>query len=246
MTWLTLWSSDTTEPAAVWGSGALDVWAVGAPIYPASGDDYIVHDTSGSFAPVPSGVTQYLSSVWSAASGDAWAVGLGGLLHWNGLSWSPVSSPLPLGAGGVWGLDAQRVFRVAGDQSIAAWDGTAWSIEHADPVGAGLTAVGGTDPSHLWAVGAPATIFAFESDSNRALGCGDVQGQCGAASACAVGQGHVSDYPCSGSDVCCVAETACGGVEMECCEGLGAGPRAVCHNGAFYCVAPSGPCPAHP
>jgi hypothetical protein len=248
--WSTLWSSDTTAPARVGGSSATDVWVVGGVIYPSFGDDDILHATGGSFAPVPSGLMEGLSSEWSAAPDDAWATGPGGLVHWNGQGWSLVSSPLPLGvvgAGGVWGLGAKQVWLVGADPRIAVWDGSAWTIQHADPVGAALDAVGGSDPSHLWAVGENATIMRFDTTLHGTPACGDVQGQCGAAGACAPGQGHLSDYACGGAQVCCVAPTACGGEgEAQCCLDGGPGPRPICHNGASVCPSPSAPCPQHP
>ncbi len=246
-TWSTAWSSSEMALAAIAGSSTSDVWVVGAPIYPTFGDHYILHGQAQGFTPVASGVSQYLSSVWSADASHAWAYGLGGLLAWNGQSWSAVSTTLPLGQGGVWGLAKDAVWAVGGDQQIAFFDGSAWKTVHADAIGSGLTAVGGSDASHAWAVGEN-VVMRFDTTVTATATCADVRGQCGDASACGVGQGHASDYACSGGGgtVCCVAETACGGAELACCDGGNPGPRPLCHNGAFYCPGTSSPCPLHP
>jgi hypothetical protein len=246
-TWSTVFTSDEMAPAAVSGSSASDVWLVGQDIYPAFGDHFVQHASSGAFAPVASGATQSLSSVWSAGPGDAWAKGIGGLFHWDGAAWSAVSTTLGLAYGNVWGLASSAVFAVGDDQRIDEWNGKAWTTVHDDAVGAGLVAVGGSDATHLFAVGENTTILRFDTALSGEPTCADVRGQCGDASACGVGQGHTSDYACSGSSVCCVAQAACGGFEAECCvNGSDPGPRAVCHNGAFYCPAGSQPCPQHP
>jgi hypothetical protein len=245
--WSTIWSSATTGPAAVWGSSASDVWVVGSFIYPASGDHYILHGTGGGdFTDVPSGVTHYLSSVWSAAPDDTWAFGFGGLVHGDGQAFTAVPTTLPLGSGGVWGLDAEHVWLVGADPRIAAWNGNTWTIQHEDSAGAALVAVGGTDTSHVWAVGANATIFQIDTAIRGTPTCGDVGGTCGDASACAPGSGHVTDYACTAGATCCVVETACGGPELSCCDGSYAGARPTCHDGAFVCPSPSTPCPLHP
>jgi hypothetical protein len=245
--WSNVWSSYATSPEGVFGSGASDVWVVGSDIYPTFGDHFLLHGATGGFSEVASGVTQYLARGWASGPNDAWAKGLGGLLHWDGASWTPVATPLGLGTGGVWGRASNDVYAVGGDQQIAHWDGATWTTVHADPVGAGLVAVGGADAAHAWAVGSHATILRFDTTVTGTPSCADVRGTCGDASACGVGQGHPSDYACSGASTCCVAETACGGVEADCCDSGGnPGPRAICHNGESYCPAGSQPCPQHP
>jgi len=240
--WSNAWSSVETAPQGLFGSSSNDIWIVGAEIYPTDGDHFILHGAGGSFSDVASGVTQYLRSGFSAGPSDAWAIGLGGLLHWNGSAWSAATSPLAAGDGGVWGLSSSFVLAASG-RRIAQWNGATWTTVHDDDVGATLSGVGGADATHLWAVGDDATIFRFDTTVTGTPSCTDVRGQCGASCA----QGHVSDYACGGSSTCCVAATACGGAEPACCDGQGnPGPRAICHDGAFYCPSPATPCPQHP
>ncbi|HEY1954092.1 MAG TPA: hypothetical protein VGH28_00720 [Polyangiaceae bacterium] len=242
-TWSSLFDSGEMAPSGVAGSGASDVWVVGGN-FSWAGNQFILHGASSGFSPVSSGVTQSLGSVFASSSNDAWAKGAAGLFHWNGTSWSPVPTTLGLGEGGVWGLGADAVFAVGGAQQIDAWNGSSWSTAHDDKIGAALYAVGGSDASHLWAVGDDATIMRFDTSVTGTPSCADVHGTCGDASACS---GHASDYACGGASTCCVAATACGGSEPSCCvNGSDPGPRAVCHNGAFYCPGGASLCPLHP
>ena len=243
--WSSIFDSAEAAPAGVAGSSASDVWVVGSDFVP-SGNQFILHGPSSGFSPVASSATQYLASVFAPSPSDAWAKGLGGLFHWNGSTWSAVQTTLGLGEGGVWGLGANEVFAVGRDQRIDEWNGASWSTVHADPIGAPLYAVGGSDATHLWAIGENATVMRFDTTVTGAPTCSDVRGTCGDASACGVGQGHASDYACGGGGTCCVVETACGGAEPACCNGTDPGPRAICHAGLFYCPAPSQACPQHP
>ncbi len=244
--WSTSFSTIDTAPAGVAASSASDVWVVGGDMYPAFGDHYVLRGANATFTPQTSGLTQALSSAWSASKSDVWAIGQGGLVHWNGSAWSAVQTSWSTQTmtGTVWGLDSSRVWTVTGTQTIAAWNGSAWSSEHDDAIGAGLVGIHGSDASHRFAVGANGTIMRFDTTLQTAPACGDVHGQCGDASACS---GHVSDYACGGGATCCVAATACGGAEMQCCDSGGnPGPRAICHNGAQYCPSGSQACPQHP
>ncbi len=76
---------------------------------------------SDSIAPIPfvwssvsSGTTQDLWSAWGTSASDVWAVGWNGtILHYNGTSWSSVSSgTLPMDLYGVWGASASDVWAV--------------------------------------------------------------------------------------------------------------------------------------
>lgn len=244
--WSTIFPTTDTAPSSVSGSSSSDVWVVGGDMYPSFGDHYVIHGAGTSFSPEASGLSQSLTSVWSAAHDDAWAIGQAGFVHWNGSAWSVVQTPFDTNVSyaDVFGLSSTRVWAVLGSQTIAAWDGNAWTAEHADAVGARLVAIGGVDASHRFAVGENATIMRFDTTLTAAPTCGDVHGQCGAANHCL---DHLSDYACGGSDVCCVVETACGGVEIQCCDSTGnPGLRAICHNGAQVCPAGSQTCPQHP
>ena len=121
-----------------------------------------------------------LDGVSAAGPSDAWAVGqigLGPMLplaeRWNGTAWQNVAVPLPSGVtqGSLRGIDdlapndawavGRQVSPVGGDSLtlIEHWNGSQWAVV-ASPnpeTGPGaadeLTAVSGTGPDDLWAVG---------------------------------------------------------------------------------------------
>jgi hypothetical protein len=122
-----------------------------------------------------------LNAVAARSSSDAWAVGTFFdypslawhtlVEHWNGTSWTVVSSPSPstrynalhgvvaFGANDVW---AVGITQTSGGRGIANrtlvehWNGTAWSVVPSPNVGSGnnyLLAVAGASATDLWAVG---------------------------------------------------------------------------------------------
>ena len=245
--WTLAYNGPDFAPAALGGSSASDVWVAGAPLYPSTANDLMLHGGGQTFAPISMNATQGFSAVWSADASHAWAFGQGGLARWDGTSWSPASSSLSPGQGGFFGLSADAVWAVGNDRQIVAWNGSAWSAEHTGTIGGRLRAIGGAvaDASHRWAVGEN-VVMRFDANLDHAPTCTDVHGSCG-DKGCAVG--YQSDYACSAPNapLCCVPQVACGGgAEPLCCNGNDPGPRAICHDGAFYCPAPSTPCPLHP
>jgi alpha-tubulin suppressor-like RCC1 family protein len=133
--------------------------------------------------PVPSpAVVSDLSfaGVSAASTTDAWAVGtdeVTGLLplaeHWNGTKWAKTTVPLPagvpqavfngtddLGTGNAWAVgDTQAVNGTGQRTLIEHWTGSAWAVVPSPnpETGTGavdvLTAISGTGPDDLWAVG---------------------------------------------------------------------------------------------
>lgn len=120
------------------------------------------------------------SGVSAVSASEAWAVGASSALfdslplaeHWDGTAWDNVSVPLPSGAStgnlkGVDELSSANAWAVGSTGAptggnltlIEHWDGHAWSVVPSpDPVtGTGdtdeLTAISGTSPTDLWAVG---------------------------------------------------------------------------------------------
>jgi hypothetical protein len=66
--------------------------------------------------------------VWDNAPNDVFAVALnGGILHYDGTLWSPMSSPTSAKLTQVWGRSASDVYAVGPDM-ILHYDGTAWSV----------------------------------------------------------------------------------------------------------------------
>jgi hypothetical protein len=247
----------TNAPRAVHGSGPDDIWAVGGFLGATSDDTSILHKTTSSvtsWAPTSSGDGQQgKTSVWAASAGDAWAVGNGALLHWNGQSWGPFNDPLVdslADLAGIWGSSATAVWAVGPAGAILGWDGALWN-DFTQP-GANLKAVGGSDAANVWAVGDAGTILRLDPTASGAPSCEQVGAQCVAISACSPGQGHISSsLSCpvgGGESVCCTSPDACGGsAEPQCCSDTSNTRfRPDCTGGTFICPAGSSPCPLPP
>jgi hypothetical protein len=170
-------SSDFLE--AVDASGASDAWAVGwageGP-YGAPSAAITVRWNGSSWRAVPVPVTgpAVLYGVVALSPTDAWAVGYaypGGphwiplVLHFNGVSWTRASIPLPPASGqlhDVVALSPTNVYAVGYADSatpaetyVLHWDGRTWTRERtpspaASPQLTGAAAVG---PETIWATG---------------------------------------------------------------------------------------------
>jgi hypothetical protein len=160
-------SSDGTGSLfAVSGSSATDVWAVGDGVF----SHYDGTGWLDSTAP-PSNDLPYLG-VWMSSATDGWATGVEGILaHFTGGAWVGAGH---IGNGfdrsGIWGFAANNIWKVGSHHTLTGlfaaidhYDGTSWTgatISGGDlPV---LTAVWGSDPSHVWAVGEAGTIVFYD------------------------------------------------------------------------------------
>jgi hypothetical protein len=125
----------------VWGSSAMDVYAVGD-------GGTILHYDGSTWSTLSSGTTQGLTGVWGSSASDIYAVGSGGtILHCDGSAWSALSSGTTLGLTGVWGSSATDAFAVGNNGTILHYDGSAIA-------NASLTLPGGT----------PAGTYTIEAD----------------------------------------------------------------------------------
>lgn len=123
-----------------------DVWAVGHLDGPPYGA-VALHRTSTRFVqvPVPRG-TEELRGVVALSATDAWAVGMDGVLHWDGRRWSRA----PGASGSLWSISASApddVWTVgtgAGGLLVLHWDGKRWrSVPFAPVPAASQSASGG-------------------------------------------------------------------------------------------------------
>jgi hypothetical protein len=138
---------DATKPG--------DAMCPGATLGDANGSPW----SSYSLAAIDGGKDASFYGIWGSGSDDVWAVGAGAapgdagmILHWNGGSWAPSSTPPISGLGGVWGSGSTDVWAVGGD--IVHWDGSAWSIvDSSDAAHFNLSAVWGSGGNDVWAVG---------------------------------------------------------------------------------------------
>src|SRR5262249_48387995 len=92
-----------------------------------------------------------LSSVSALSPSDAWAVGAGVILHWNGTAWSTVMSVQAM-LESVWATSVDDVWVASFAGGLMHWDGASWQSETSGtsvPI-SGLWAAGSRD---VWAVG---------------------------------------------------------------------------------------------
>lgn len=124
-----------------------DVWAVGH-LGSAPFTAVILHRTASRFVrvPAPPG-TGELRDVVAPAADDAWAVGIDGVLHWDGRRWSRSHAP----AGSYWavaasGPDDVWAVGTGGGLLVSHWNGSAWKRVAFAPIPAAssTTAPGGT------------------------------------------------------------------------------------------------------
>ena len=193
-------SATFSELTAVRALSDTNVWAVGDYCFSGCGttaevdDTLILHWDGSTWTQVPSknpsGSLNVLLSVTSASSGDVWASGLKcttgctRLLtlteHWNGTSWSNVSSPSPSSSfnvlTGVSSFPTHKAWAVGsnGPKTLAMrWTGTKWaSVPTPNPSSAGdaLAGVSATSASNAWAVGAYCATCTSTVSSYRTLG----------------------------------------------------------------------------
>ena len=66
--------------------------------------------------------------MWGSSGSNVFAVGTGGtILHYDGSSWSAMSSGTTRSLYGVWGSSGNDVFAVGNGGTILHYDGSSWS-----------------------------------------------------------------------------------------------------------------------
>jgi uncharacterized repeat protein (TIGR01451 family) len=122
-----------------------DAWAVGGR----GAHSLIEHVDGGPWAIVAAPDIGPLIGVDGTSSDDVWAVGNGGILHWNGVAWqvSPAPAVTLTGVVAIAPDDAWAV----GDATLH-WDGTSWS-QVASPAVGQLQSVDASAGDDVWALG---------------------------------------------------------------------------------------------
>jgi hypothetical protein len=110
--------------------------------------------------------------VWAASCTDVFAVGMAGsITHYNGSSWSAMTSNTPYPLYSVWGSSDSDVFAVggtAGTSVIMRYNGSTWSAMTA-PFSSILRGVWGTSGSDVFAVGYGGTILHYNGTAWSAM-----------------------------------------------------------------------------
>ena len=102
--------------------------------------------------------------VWGTSSSDVFAVGYDGtIVHYDGETWSPMTSGTTARLYGVWGTSSTDVYVVGHDGTILHYDGEMWN-SMTSGTSSGLLAVWGTSSSEVYAVGANGTVLHFDGE----------------------------------------------------------------------------------
>jgi hypothetical protein len=102
--------------------------------------------------PVP--YNSVIRSLWGFSSNDIYAVGeVGLILHYDGSTWTRMSSPTQMHLRGVWGTAGDNVYAVGDGCAILHFDGGSWSLEACPAPNAELRGIWGSGPHDIWAVG---------------------------------------------------------------------------------------------
>ena len=136
----------------LWGFGKDDVWAVG--------EAAILHRSEAGWAkayPIKDGSSLPVYAVWGSAPDDVYVVGSayeGLLYHWDSAAWTYgyVFDAFNTSFTGVWGFGPDQVFAVSAYTVIRHDNGFKWVPMKSSPT-VYSTAIHGTSPSDLWAVG---------------------------------------------------------------------------------------------
>jgi hypothetical protein len=116
----------------VWGTSSTDVFIVGGSPSRPDSPAVILQNKSGSWAPVNTNNLPRLSlfKVWGSSPDSVWAVGSGGsIVHYDGDTWRPISSPTNETIIALWGSGPDDVFAVGGETvgTIIHFDGSDWT-----------------------------------------------------------------------------------------------------------------------
>jgi len=171
--WSFMVSHTTENLKGIWGSATNDIFAVGE-------NGVILHFDGTAWSSMGSNTTGSIGDVWGSSSNNIFAVGsadtggergeTGFILHYDGHEWSPTPLPPPSfhdsTFSAVWGTSAGHVFAVGGNDypNVYHYDGSSWSAMTVPRIRGGLTGVGGTSSSDVFAVG-NGLIFHYDGSS---------------------------------------------------------------------------------
>ena len=156
----TTWSATPTGlklTEAMWASATNDVWASGIGL---DGGGAVVHGDGHAFgAPVSLPIGEAMD-LWGTSANDVYVVGNGGLMHFDGQSWTPVA-----GAQGssIAGTAADDIW-VGSYDGVRHFDGASW-IAVPEMQNRYVVDIAVSGPGNVWAVvseNGGATVYHFD------------------------------------------------------------------------------------
>jgi hypothetical protein len=114
-------------------------------------------------APLPQG--NDFNAAWASGPSDIWLAGNAGtLFHFDGSSWTKVSSATRADLYGLWGSSPQDVWGIGSKGTVIHWNGSTWSTLDVGTT-ADLKGIFGLDATHIWAVGTAATLLQWSGSA---------------------------------------------------------------------------------
>ena len=143
----------------VWGSSAIDVYAVGI-----SGT--ILHYDGSKWRVMASPPnTDNLYAIWGSSSSDVYTVGRNGtILHCNGSKWTSVEGGVRTSLFGIWGSSTSDVFAVGQSGTIVHYDGKSWNVMTSG-ISKSLCGVWGSSANDVFAVGIGGVILHYDGSN---------------------------------------------------------------------------------
>jgi hypothetical protein len=93
-----------------------------------------------------------LLSAWGSGATDVWAVSSSGvIIHWDGVSWSTVTSSTTNALDSIWGSGVADVWAVGVSGTIIHWNGVSWSTV-TSPITNEFRSIWGSGVADVWAV----------------------------------------------------------------------------------------------
>ena len=155
--WTSMSSGATVNLSAVWGSAGNDVFAVtdAGEILHYNGTQWISTNT----------VAGALSGIWGTSGTDIFAAGgsggAGAMLHYDGISWSPMTTGATNWFLAVSGFAGNDVFATGYNGDIYHYNGTNWTSMSSGAT-VNLSAVWGSAGNDVFAVGHNGTVLHYD------------------------------------------------------------------------------------
>ena len=141
----------------IWGSSAMDVFAMGYdPGVPGYGG-CIFHYDSSTWSTTKCYLAE-LAAVWGSSASDVYAIGQTASYHYDGTAWA-VASAVPKGTA-IWGSSATNVF-VLDETAIQRYDGTSGKATVLPGGCPKLAGIHGASATEVFAVGEDETVMRY-------------------------------------------------------------------------------------
>ena len=168
--WSTMSGDNPDELVAIWGSSAANVLAVGQ-------NGTILRYDASSWTAMSSGSASFLYGIWGSSDNSIFAVGASAhsapetsgspgpaILHYDGSSWTAMSSGTAGILDSIWGTSDNNVFAVGASGTILHYDGSTWSAV-TTRIAPDLYAVWGSSDNNVLAVGDSATVLRYDGST---------------------------------------------------------------------------------